>query len=199
MQRLYNENGDNMKNRGFTLVELLGVIIIVGLLSLVIFPNIISSFFEVSNKLDDATKLIVVEAAKDYYSSNRNKISNLDYCITVSTLQTEGLLAYDIKDSDGKILPSDTLVKIYKNGSKYEVGEKCNVSSDDIKNAAKAYYNDGNITIANGSSACVTILTLQNAYYLSRNISNGSTLYDGNTSLKLTNNGELSVAIGESC
>ena len=188
-----------MKNKGFTLVELLGVIIIVGLLSLIIFPNIISSFFEVSNKLDDATKLIVVEAAKDYYSSNRNKISNLDYCITISTLQTEGLLAYDIKDSDGKILPSDTLVKIYKNKSKYEVDEKCNVSSDDIKNAAKAYYNDGNIAIANGSSSCVTILTLQNAYYLSRNISNGNTMYDSNTPLKLTNNGEISVAIGESC
>lgn len=188
-----------MKNKGFTLVELLGVIIIVGLLSLVIFPNIISSFFEVSNKLDDATKIVVVEAAKDYYENNRNKISNLDYCITISTLQNEGLLAYDIKDSDGKVLAADTLIKIYKGGSKYVVGEKCNISNEDIKNAAKAYYNDGNITINNGASACISILDLQNAYYLSKNIYNGNSLYDSNTSLKLINNGEITINVGETC
>ena len=188
-----------MKNRGFTLVELLGVIIIIGLLSLIIFPNIISSFFEVSNELDNATKIVVIEAAKDYYSNNRNNISKLDYCVTISTLQNEGLLAYDIKDSDGKILATDTLVKIYKGGSNYVVGEKCEVTSEDIRNAAISYYNDGNIAINNGSSACVTILTLQNLFYLSKNISNGSNYYDANTSLKITNNGGISVAIGESC
>lgn len=188
-----------MKNRGFTLVELLGVIIIVGLLSLVIFPNIISSFFEVSNKLDDATSLVVIEAAKDYYANNRNNIQKIDYCVTVSTLQSEGLLSYDIKDSDGKVLATDTIVKIYKGGSKFVVNEKCNVTNDDIKNAAKSYYNDGNLTISNGESACITILTLQNSYYLSKNISNGNTFYDSNTSLKLTNNGGISVNVGESC
>lgn len=188
-----------MKNRGFSLVELLCVIIIVGLISLVIFPNIISSFLEASNKLDNATKLIVVEAAKDYYANNRNNIDKLDYCVNVATLQNEGLLAYDIKDSDGKVLASDILVKIYKGGSKYVVDEKCVVSSEEIKNAAKAYYNDGNIAISNGSSACITILALQNSYYLSKNISNGSSLYDTNTSLKITNNGVVTVTIGESC
>lgn len=188
-----------MKNKGFTLVELLGVIIIVGLLSLIIFPNIISSFFEVSNKLDDSTKLLVVEAAKDYYANNRDNIGGLDYCITVSTLQGEGLLSYDIKDSDGKVIPADTIVKIYKGGSNYGVEEKCNMTHEDIKNAAKAYYNDGNITINNGSSACITILTLQNAYYLSKNISSGDSFYDSNTSLKITNNGEISVSYNESC
>ena len=188
-----------MKNRGFTLVELLGVIIIVGLLSLIIFPNIISSFFDVSNKLDNATKLIVIEAAKDYYVNNRNNISKIDYCVTIANLQTEGLIAYDIKDSDGKVLAADTLVKIYKGGSKYVVGEKCNVTSEDIKNAAKAYYNNGNIGINNGSSACITILALQNSYYLSKNISNNDNFYDTNTSIKLINNGDIEVAIGESC
>ena len=188
-----------MKNRGFTLVELLGVIIILGLLSLIIFPNIISSFFEVSNKLDDATKVLVIEAAKDYYFDNRDKIGKLDYCITISTLQNEGLLSYDIKDSDGKVLVTDTLVKIYKGGSDYVVDEKCNVTQEEIKNAAKAYYNDGNISINNGNSECITILTLQNAYYLSKNISSGNTFYDANTSLKITNNGEISVGYNESC
>ncbi len=188
-----------MKNKGFTLVELLGVIIIISLLSLIIFPNIISSFFEVSNKLDDATTLIVIEAAKDYYENNRDNIGKLDYCITISTLQSEGLLAYDIKDSDGKVLPSNTLVKIYKGGSKFAVAEKCEVTNAGIKEAAQAYYNDGNIIINNGSSVCITILTLQNSYYLSKNISNGNSFYDANTSLKLTNNGEINVGINESC
>ena len=188
-----------MKNRGFTLVELLGVIIIIALLSLIIFPNIISSFFEVSNKLDDATKILVIEAAKDYYANNRNNIEKIDYCVTVSNLQSEGLLAYDIKNSDGKIIPTDTLIKISSHGSKYEVGEKCDVSVDNIKNAARLYYEDGNISIDNGASKCITILTLQNAYYLSKNISSGNSFYDSSTSIKLTNNGELTISYNESC
>ena len=188
-----------MNSKGFTLVELLGVIIIIALLSLVIFPNIISSFFEVSNKLDDATKLLVIEAAKDYYSLNRNNIEKLDYCITVSTLQSEGLLSYDIKDSDGKIIPTDMIVKIYKGESKYVIGEKCNVSNEEIKNAAELYYQDGNISLDNNESKCITILTLQNAYYLSKNIYNGNNAYNANTSIKLTNNGILDVVVNESC
>ena len=188
-----------MKDKGFTLVELLGVIIIVALLSLIIFPNIISSFFEISNKLDDATKILVVEAAKDYYSLNQNNIANLDYCVTVSNLQAEGLLSYDIKDSDGKIIPTDTIVKISRGGSKYEVGEECNVTNEDIKNAARSYYNDGNILINLGESRCITILNLQNSYYLSKNISNGNNFYNSNTILKLTNNGELNVEMNGVC
>ena len=188
-----------VKNRGFTLVELLGVIIILALLSLVMFPNIISSFFDVSNKLDDATKLLVTEAAKDYYAENRDYIENLDYCVTVSNLQTAGLLSYDIKDSDGKVIPTDMIVKISNHGTKYEIDEKCVVSSEGIKEAARAYYNDGNITINNGESICITILTLQNSYYLSKNITDGNNAYSSNTSIKLSNNGGIIVEINESC
>ena len=91
-----------MNKKGFTLVELLGVIIIIALLSLVMFPNIINSFFEASNDLDKATEKIIIEAAKDYYSEKEDDIAKMDYCLTVYMLQTEGLLSYDIKDSDGK-------------------------------------------------------------------------------------------------
>ena len=188
-----------MKNRGFTLVELLGVIIILALLSLVIFPNIISSFFDVSNKLDDATKLLVVEAAKDYYLENRNNIENLDYCVTVANLQTEGLISYDIKDSDGKVLPSDMIVKIKAHGADYEINGECVVSNSVIRNAARAYYEDGNISIAEGESRCITILTLQNSYYLSKNISDGNQIYNSNISIKLTNTGSLNVEFNQSC
>ena len=175
-----------MKNRGFTLVELLGVILILALLSLVMFPNIISSFFDVSNKLDNATKTLIIEADKDYYLENRDNFVNLDYCVTVCNLQAEGLL-------------SDIIVKISEHGKKYELDGQCIVTADEIKNAALAYYNNGNIAIGNGESRCITILTLQNAYYLSKNISNGTTMYNTNTSLKLTNNGWVTVDINESC
>ena len=152
-----------MKNRGFTLVELLGVILILALLSLVMFPNIISSFFDVSNKLDNATKTLIIEAAKDYYLENRDNIENLDYCVTVSNLQAEGLLSYDVKDSDGKVIATDIIVKISEHGKKYELDGQCIVTADEIRNAALAYYNNGNIAIGNGESRCITILTLQNA------------------------------------
>lgn len=196
---MYNKNGDNMNNRGFTLAELLGVIIIMTILSLVIIPNIISSFVDVSNKLDDSAKLVITEAAKDFYYNNQNSILKTDYCITVEDLQDEGLLSKDIKDSNGKLIPVDTIIKIASGGTNYQIGAKCSITDSEIINAAKSYYNDGNIIIANGSSKCITVQELQDSLYLSKNIYQGDNLYDSTTIIKITNGNSLVVSIESSC
>lgn len=186
-------------NKGFTLVELLGVILIMALLAIVMFPNIINNFFTTSEKLDQEIENMIVEAAKDYYADKKDDIGKLDYCITILNLQEAGLIAYDIKDSEGKIINSDRIVKIAKNGASYTVDGKCNVSESEITTAAELYYTDGNITILSGESKCITIFELQNHYYLSKNITNGSVYYNANTSIKLTNNGSVTATYNESC
>ena len=186
-------------NKGFTLVELLGVILIIALLSIVMFPNVINNFFATSERLDQEVNSLIVEAAKDYYANKRDQISHLDYCTTILTLQEEGLLAYDIKNSEGKIIDSDRIVKIGKNGASYTVDGVCNMSQNDIIEAARKYYLDGNISIATGASRCITILDLQNKYYLSKNITNGINYYNANISIKITNTDPLTIAYAESC
>ncbi len=188
-------------NKGFTLIELLGVIIIISLLALIMFPNIISSFFDATNKLDEATELLVVEAAKDYYEENKNNIYDLDYCVTILTLQEDGLLSADVKDSDGKLLPSEMLVKIAKKGNSFDVNQKCIVTESEINEAAVSYYNDGNIAIAEGESKCINILALQNAYYLSPNIINeAENFYATDATIKLTRSGETIISnYNEAC
>lgn len=185
--------------KGFTLVELLGVILIIALLSIVMFPNVINHFFTTSERLDKEVEALVIEAAKDYYAVKKDDISNIDYCMYVLTLQEEGLLAYDLKDSEGKIISGDIIVKIGKNGSSYEIGS-CNFDVTDIEAAAKKYYDDGNIEIASGESKCIKISDLQKAFYLSPVIKSGAgNFYDINTPIKLSNNGSLDVTYGENC
>lgn len=188
-----------MNKKGFTLAELLGVIIIIALLSLIIIPRIIGTFVEISEQIDDSTQLVIVEAAKDYYSENQNYIAKMNFCITVLELQNQGLLSYDIKDSNGEPVPTTTIVKIYKNGANYKVNEKCNIVDNDVINAAKAYYNDGRITISEGSSKCITIKDLQDNYYLTKNAAKDGAEVASTTSIKLTNSGTLSVSVGASC
>ena len=188
-----------MNKKGFTLAELLGVIIIIALLSLIIIPKIIGTFVEISEQIDDSTKLVITEASKDYYSENQNYIAKMDYCISVLELQNQGLLSYDLKDSNGELIPNTTIVKIYKNGANYKVNEKCNITDNDVINAAKAYYNDGKITISNGTSKCITLANLQNDFYITKNASKNDVDYSGTTSIRLTNNGTLTVEIGASC
>lgn len=185
--------------KGFTLVELLGVILIIALLSIVMFPNVINHFFATSERLDKEVEALVIEAAKDYYAVKKDDISDIDYCMYILTLQEEGLLAYDLKNSEGKIISGDTIVKIGKNGSSYEVGS-CNISVTDIEEAARKYYNAGNVSIADGESKCIRISDLQKSFYLSPVIQNATgDFYDANTSIKLSNNGSLSIAYGENC
>ena len=126
--------------KGFTLVELLGVILIMALLAIVMFPNIINHFFTTSEKLDKEIENMIIEAAKDYYADKKDDIGNLDYCVTILNLQDAGLLAYDIKNSEGKILDSDRIVKIAKNGASYTVDGVCKVLESDIITATEKYY-----------------------------------------------------------
>lgn len=86
-----------MKNRGFTLVELLGVIIILSLLLMVIVPSVVSSIQNGQENADESTTNSIVLAARNWLSDNRDVVkNNSPYTITVATLKSEGYLEGDI-------------------------------------------------------------------------------------------------------
>lgn len=115
-----------MKNKGFTLIELLGVIIILALLMIIVFPSIINSVKNSSNKTDDLTKELIYNAANLFIDDHINdfpKMNGSKYSIELSTLVGEGLLTGPIKlsGSDLDITNSKCIQVTYNNGYKYEL------------------------------------------------------------------------------
>lgn len=91
-----------MKNKGFTLAEVLGVIIILGILVIVSFPPMLNQLKKSQNKLNDATLKILGTAAEQYidnhattYPMQTGKI----YCLKLETLVNAGYLKSPILDA----------------------------------------------------------------------------------------------------
>ena len=115
-----------MKNKGFTLIELLGVIIILALLMILVFPSIINSVKNTSNKTDDLTKKLIYNAADlfiDEHKSVYPKVSGNKYRIGVWELVSEGLLSSPIKlsDSDEDVTNTKCVDVTYTTDYEYEL------------------------------------------------------------------------------
>ena len=122
-----------MKKRGFTLVELVGVIIILALVTLLAIPSILRAVRGTKGELSDATKNIIYEATQLYVSENPNnftKKSGNIYCVTLDTLTDKKYLPNKIYDSvTGEEIPLDSKVEVrYEAGNfSYNLNNSCEV------------------------------------------------------------------------
>lgn len=93
-----------MKKKGFTLVELLAVIILLGLLTFVVMPSVIGSIKEAKEKSYQQQLSNLKESAIRYVSDHTDIIDEIEkngkYNISVNDLITNG---YVRKTKDGKI------------------------------------------------------------------------------------------------
>lgn len=116
--------------KGFTLIELLGVIVILGILVLVAFPPLLNQIKKSKNEINDATKALVIDAAKDYVEDNINnydKTNGSTYCINISTLTENNYLNENLKNENLDNIDTSKKVKlIYKNNKfEYEITNEC--------------------------------------------------------------------------
>lgn len=91
----------DMKKNGFTLVELLGVIIIIAALSLVVFPLVMNGFKKNKTAISAATKTLIEDAATAYMNENPNMYEKVDgniYCISLSQIVDSGNLSSPLND-----------------------------------------------------------------------------------------------------
>ncbi len=101
--------GENMKTRGFTLVELLAVIVILGLIALVSVPAITGLLKSGKEDLANSQKETIELAAKNWASdiANVGKLPSTDgssICVNLSTLQQQGYVDLDLKNpKTGKV------------------------------------------------------------------------------------------------
>ena len=124
-----------LNNKGFTLVELLAVIVILLAISMVAIPNITASLEKNKNKLSDSQKKIIVSSAELFISENKNTLGyysnfmNGACCLSTDTLKDNNYITdEDLKDSNGneitrwKSTTNAHVIRNLKNGS-YTVEE----------------------------------------------------------------------------
>ena len=95
-----------LNNKGFTLVELLAVIVILVVISSIAIPTISSSLDRSKGKQTDAKKKLLISAAELYVTDHRNSIPTTANCyITTTQLKNEGYI-----DSDATLDSSNNTI-----------------------------------------------------------------------------------------
>ena len=103
-----------MNKKGFTLAELLGVIVIIAAMALIVLPPVINQISFQEDRIEEATKKIIEEAVYLYIDFNENEYpmtpSNR-YCITLDSLVEAGLLERPLFFSGGNELDTSKYVE----------------------------------------------------------------------------------------
>ncbi len=112
----------SVKRQGFTLMEILGAIIIMGLLLLLTFPSIIGRIKKATIDIDKATKELILSSSIIYLEKNKNDfpLTKGDvYCLSLETLINSGELMDNlINVKTGEKIDSTNVIKItIKNGA----------------------------------------------------------------------------------
>lgn len=102
--------------KGFTLAELIGVVVILGAIALIIIPIVIKSIKEGNDELYNSQieniKLSLQLWTSEYQKPNKNESITL----SLSQLKESGLVEMDIKNPVTKeLLPNDMVLKIINN------------------------------------------------------------------------------------
>jgi prepilin-type N-terminal cleavage/methylation domain-containing protein len=134
-----------MKKRGFTLVELLAVIVILALILVIAIPNVMKIINK--SKLDayDRTQQMILNAARIYLTSNATLSSSLitvgsTLPVTLQELVDNKLLSSTIKDSrTGLNISLNNIVSITKTNTGYTY------DMIDVSNVDLAFEYTGNV------------------------------------------------------
>ena len=113
-----------MNKKGFTLVELLAVIVLLGLIALIASPAITGIIKKSKESLSNSQKQSIEMSAKNWATDNMDKLPTNGKCINVrlATLQSGGYADLEIKDpKTGNVL--QVVVKITRKDKQliYEV------------------------------------------------------------------------------
>lgn len=122
-----------MNRKAFTLVEILGVIVIISILLILVASSIIS---RVSNSDDDSSKTeneLIYNAADQYIEEHPSQYppgKSGRYCITIQSLIDDGKLVAPVKDvNTGKDITNlSIMVTVYSNGTtdhELKEGDEC--------------------------------------------------------------------------
>lgn len=113
-----------MNKKAFTLIELIGVIVILSLMLLLIVPNVVTTLKEGNETSEKFQNQTIILGAKNWASDNKGLLPQTEggtKTITLKDLQNGGYVEKNIKDpKTGNVLNSDTTkIVITKKGKNY--------------------------------------------------------------------------------
>ncbi len=111
-----------MNKKGFTLVELLAVIIILALLLLIVTPSIMNVLDRAEIQFTETQERLIIQAATEYIEENKETIAELKeqevrYVITLQTLADAGSIELPLYDAKTRqeIPPENVQITVTKN------------------------------------------------------------------------------------
>ena len=112
-----------MNRKGFTLIEMLAVVIILVLLIIIVFPSITNSVRNHSKKTDDLMFSMIKSATELYISdfTSIKKENGNNYCIPISNLVENDYLKSNIEYDGQDITNSKGIKIVYEDGFSYEL------------------------------------------------------------------------------
>ena len=125
---LYFYYGDDMKKNGFTLVELLGVLIVLVILSMVVVTTYTKLKKDADTTIDGALAILIKDASVTYVKKNKTNIEvNNVYCLTLDDIVNDNLLSNPVKNAKGEEMDLSMKIKVTVRQNNYDV--TLNVSS----------------------------------------------------------------------
>lgn len=166
-----------MKKKGFTLVELLGVMTVLGIIALLIIPAVEKTISNSKKKGLENQKNTIISGAKSWMTDNKELVEDDEVIVTVGDLKQEGYLEFNIKNPiTNKCISNNTEVLITIEGKKYK------------------YKINGSI-IDGEDDECGTINAKPNLYLMGRNpisIKQGESFKDPGFSATTINGDDIS-------
>ena len=101
-----------MKNKkGFTLVELIGVVILIGLIALIAIPSVDYVIKKTKDNAYDRTKDTLKDGLRNWVTDNKELIyeDGEEIIVTLSDLKEQGYIEYDIKNPKTSICLANTM------------------------------------------------------------------------------------------
>lgn len=143
-----------INKKGFTLVELLGVIVILILILSLVLPKIIGRVKSKESEVSLLNEDILYTSAKLYLDDNVTPSNGNTYCIAVSDLNSDYLGAI-IKDYNGDEYSDYYIQASYNDGYSFNLSSSCTPSSPDAERCETEGL----------CSACYISKTYNNGFY----------------------------------
>lgn len=120
--------------KGFTLIELMAVVVIVSLVCLLTFPNIVNQIKKSKDTNKDNVEKVVISAAKRYVNDNIDKYNEQgDYCISLKELIDNDYLKEDIFNDEDNDITDYSVSLILSDNFVYELKKNCKENTSNIE------------------------------------------------------------------
>ena len=107
-----------MDNRGFTLIELVGTVVILAIIALLAFPAVIGMLNNGQKNVDESVKSVLESAAEEYVNDHIDSYPN-DGTISTCKLVKEGYVSTSFYEKNKKYIDGSSIKVEYDNNYKY--------------------------------------------------------------------------------